>query len=468
MGSPPRNAECPCGSGRKYKRCCLAAEQRERQAARFEDAVGKRISAWATAQFPEEVDAALEHGADASAPRDDPDYHALLTWFCSDREFAGGGTPSERYAARVDIDARERDVAVRIAAARLSLQRVRAAQAGRWIELEDVLDESVVRVRSDNVSREVGRWDVLLCRLMDGEEAPSLWGPVMLFAPAEEPELTAELERLADAHGIHGDSDRFARVLHVAALELMRFVPASRRVEPSIYTVEGDPVVDGRASWNVADPAAVLELLDSPPELAWVGESEDGSGETFQLTAERAKLVARRGSLPPGAICSESSLTELPGRICLATLDLTDEELRCSAISEARLEAAIELVDERLGPRAELIERTVLPLESTLSGERDHQPRRREPTPGRGAAETREFEGGLLNDHFRDWLDQPLQPLGGRTPREAARGGPSAELELLLRGIENRAERSRRKGIPWPDVGWLRDELGLGIDQLAA
>lgn len=468
MGAPSRNAECPCGSGLKYKRCCLAAEQRERQAAGFENAVGKRISAWAMAQFPEEVDAALEHVADARAPLDDRDYQALLTWFCSDRELAGGGTPSERYAARLDIDARERDVAVRIAAARLSLQRVRAAQAGRWIELEDVLDESVVRVRSADVSREVVRWDALLCRLMDGEEMPSLWGPVMLFAPAEEPELTAELERLADAHGIHGDSDRFARVLHVAALELMRFVPASRRVEPSIYTVEGDPVVDGRASWDIADPAAVLELLDCPPELAWVGESEDGSGETFQLTVERAKLVGCRGPLPPGAICLESSLTELPGRVCLATLDLTDEGLGCSAISEARLEAAIELVDERLGPRAELIERTVAPLESTLSDKRDHQHRRRERAPGLSAAETRKLEEGLLNDRFRDWLDQPLQPLGGRTPREAARDSPSAELELLLRGIENRAERSRREGIPWPDVGWLRDELGLSSDQRAA
>lgn len=25
--TPPRNAPCPCGSGRKYKKCCLAADQ---------------------------------------------------------------------------------------------------------------------------------------------------------------------------------------------------------------------------------------------------------------------------------------------------------------------------------------------------------------------------------------------------------------------------------------------------------
>lgn len=44
MGASPRNAPCPCGSGLKYKRCCLAAESRERETARFDDAAGKRIS----------------------------------------------------------------------------------------------------------------------------------------------------------------------------------------------------------------------------------------------------------------------------------------------------------------------------------------------------------------------------------------------------------------------------------------
>lgn len=27
---------------------------------------------------------------------------------------------------------------------------------------------------------------------------------------------------------------------------------------------------------------------------------------------------------------------------------------------------------------------------------------------------------------------------------------------------------TRRTGTPWPDLGWLRDELGLQRDQLAA
>ena len=191
------------------------------------------------------------------------------------------------------------------------------------------------------------------------------------------------------------------------------------------------------------------------------------------LTAISNVLTPRPQAPPPAPKVDlaplESSLTELHGRVCLATFELTDEELRCTAVSQARLDAAIELVEQRLGTLAELYERNVLPLEPDLSSRRrDHAPRRREPPPGLTATEAHDLESRLLNYHYRRWLDEPLKLLGGHTPREAARNGRRGELELLLRGIENRAERSRRDGAPWPDVSWLRDELGLNAGRLAA
>jgi hypothetical protein len=56
--------------------------------------------------------------------------------------------------------------------------------------------------------------------------------------------------------------------LEHAALDLMRFVPPSRHVEPSFFTVEGDPLIDGRATRAITDAGGALELLDSPPQLA--------------------------------------------------------------------------------------------------------------------------------------------------------------------------------------------------------
>jgi hypothetical protein len=450
----------------KYKRCCLEVASREQETARFEDAVGKRISNWAAAQFPDELSAAWERFGDSGVGSNDRDMTIFVTWFCSDRELTCGETPAASYAARPDIDAREQDVAARIAAACLRLQRVCSVEAGRWIDLEDVLSRVVVRVRSEDFSREATRWDVLLCRVMEDDSIPSLWGPVLFYEPNEEPELLAECERLAGVHRAPIGSDRLFRA---AALELMRFVPPGRCAAPSFFTAEGDPLVDGRASWRIADASAALELLDDPPQLAWVGESEEGLGEAFQWTIPREQLRMSETPLPPGALRFESSLTEMPGRVCLATFELTDQELRCTAVSEARLDAAIELIRQRLGAVAELYDRSAFPIEADLSSRRpDHAQQRRKPPAALAAAADRDLERQLLNDHYHRWLDEPLPALEGRSPREASRGAQRDELELLLRGIENRAERARRDGAAWPDLSWLREELGLRVGQLAA
>jgi hypothetical protein len=60
MTKPGRNDPCPCGSGKKYKQCCLKAEQTEAVSDRSE-AVPKAIR-WLTARHPQAVRKALDEG----------------------------------------------------------------------------------------------------------------------------------------------------------------------------------------------------------------------------------------------------------------------------------------------------------------------------------------------------------------------------------------------------------------------
>jgi SEC-C motif len=453
-----RNAPCPCGSGRKYKHCCLIAEERLEQCARDEDRVGRSISDWSVEQFGDELARAFEEFHPESRRIEEHDFALLLTWFNSDRQLPGGGTPIERYLARPDLDPDERDAAARIAAARLGLHRVRAVAPGRSLELECVLTGASSAAASQTVSRAVVPWDVVLCRVMPGEPVATLWGPVLVYAPDEEPELRAELERLAEVHRLSHDPPGLFEVFRVASRELLRFVPPSRFSEPSYFTAEGDPVVAGRATWSLNDPDKAFAGLDAPPELLWVGESEDGTGECFQLTGDRAELLARRPPLPPNAVFFESSYEGFPDRIGLGTLVLAGSELRCEAVSQQRLEHALDLVASRLAGNAELLERDIAPLDLD-------RPERRQPLH---PDDEEILVSGYLEAYLRRWLDEPLERLEGLTPRTAA-ATPELRgvLELLVRAIENRAEHARRAGASWPDVGWLWDELGVH-SQLAA
>src|SRR5215211_3996749 len=259
-GSVSRNSACPCGSGRKYKRCCLAEGDRAARAARFDDAVGRRIQDWSSEALGDEISAALEEFVGPERTMDDDDLQIFATWFHNDRELPGGDTPAERYAARADLPEDEREAASRIAGARLGFHRVIVVEPGSWLALEDIVRGSRVRVRSPHVSRETVRWDILLGRVIDGDP-PSLWGPTRFFEPGDEPELLAELDRLARASGERPDEAELSLAMRTHALELMRFIPSGWSVEPSFFTLEGDPVALGSATWQVRDPLAAGERL---------------------------------------------------------------------------------------------------------------------------------------------------------------------------------------------------------------
>ena len=313
----------------------------ERQA-RDEDRVGRSISDWSVEQFGDELAQAFEEFHPESRRIEERDFALLLSWFISDRELsAEGGAPIERYLARPDLDPSEREVAARIAGARLGLHRVRTVVPGRSVELEEILTGASTVAVSQSVSRAVVRWDLVLCRVMPGQPVPTLWGPVLVYAPDEEPELRAELERLTEVHGLPRDPVGLREVFRLASRELLRFVPPSRLAEPSYFTAEGDPLVAARAAWSLVDADDAFRVLDAPPELLWMGESEDGSGECFQLTGDRAELLARRPPLPPNAVFFESSYEGFPDRIGIGTFVLDGCELRFDAISEPRLEHAI-------------------------------------------------------------------------------------------------------------------------------
>jgi hypothetical protein len=457
MATIGRNAPCPCGSGRKYKRCCHAAAERLARQARDDSRVGRAITGWSAREYPDELDRAFEEFHPEGRRIEERDFEVLLTWFNSDRELPGGGTPVERYLARSDLEPDEREVAGRIAAARLGLHRVRAVVPGRSVELENILNRAPTLCASQTVSHEVVRWDLLLCRVMPGEPVASLWGPVLVYAPDEEPKLRAELERLAHAHGLSRDAAGLAEVFRVASRELLRFVPPSRSVEPSYFTAEGDPIISARAAWRLADPDAAFVALDTPPELLWAGGSEEeGTGDCFQLTADRAELLARRPPLPPNALYFEGSYAGFPDRIGTGTFVLAGCELRFDAIcSGSSTRSSSSRVASATTPSCSNARSR--PSTSTGPGEDKHSVR-----------EEDVLASGYLERYLRRWLDEPLQRLDGATPRAAA-SIPKlrSDLELLLRAIENRAEHARRDGAAWPDVGWLWDELGL-TSQVAA
>ena len=195
MSGVGRNEPCACGSGRKYKRCCGPELESPAGIAREHGAAGGRVQDWAYDNYADQIAAGFDEvleGRDM-ASLSEAEFQLAGTWVLSDRQLPGGGTICERYAQREDISAGEREVAGRIAAARLGLFKVISLSPGRSIELRDLTRDEAVSIASHNLSRLVRAEQVIVARLMTGPPALSVWGPVAFVTARTGPTLSSIL-----------------------------------------------------------------------------------------------------------------------------------------------------------------------------------------------------------------------------------------------------------------------------------
>jgi hypothetical protein len=227
-----RNAPCPCGSGRKFKRCCTELAAIAVRTASVHAAVGKRIQAWAGEHHRDALKTAWAEitAGQEDAALGDVDVQLIVSWIFNDRELPGGGTAAEHYSQLDGLDADERDIAGRIAAARLGLLRVARVAPGSWIELEDRSRQDVVRVISQGVSAHTRLGDLIVARRMDGPPAPSLWGPVGFVSGDTGSRLSALLAARIDSLGLGGGPEDLGRAMRDASLEITDLLsPALRQ-----------------------------------------------------------------------------------------------------------------------------------------------------------------------------------------------------------------------------------------------
>ncbi len=463
----PRNAPCPCGSGRKYKKCHLAQdEERERAAregtgpaadkARTEvqrlaerdpvHALDDRITAdalalarkrWGRAFDPES--SLQSFGADYALSQ------SLLGWSADHCPGPDGRTALELYIAERGAtldDAGRRLVAAR-RAAWFSYHEVVSLQPGHSITLRDMLagGEKVVQERSG--SRTVRPRGIVLGRVLDLGDRAVLAGCHLQPLPPREGELACKLAR---------------RVLRTRA----RKIPPAKLRD---LTADGSLIAiwQDMAAEVAARPLPKLQNTDGE-DLLWTADRFDIRPEaTNQVLAGLLDLPdAQREEAEEGAtivsfIKQGNARNVLPTTL-LGRAHLLGGTLRLETNSVERADRLRHLVEQRLGPLVSFRIREHPDPIAQLK-ERGGEPTalEMEPMPGEVLAAIRKVKA----EHYQRWADEKLPALGGLTPREAAqrKGAPRNKVELLLAELEH--GESAQPMEQRFDVASLRRELGL-------
>jgi hypothetical protein len=480
-----RNDPCPCGSGRKYKHCCLAKDTAPaadellwRRLRRDLDGLGSELLAEAARHFGrvgvQEAWAEFNLWPETHDPQeqefDETSSYAplFLSWYVYDwlpdaLDTAVPEPGHETTAARAYLQHKGRLLtAVQRAyieaclAAPFSFHEVLRCEPGRGFRLRDVLTGAEAEVLERSGSEDVGTGDLLFAKIVpvEGVALMEACAPVVI-PPQEKIELIELRRELSAASALS------AAGLREYDLELREvLLPMVDRLlhprPPAVANTDGDPLEFHTLRFDLLDPTAAVAHLRDLAAGVNEGEFESGIERDAAGRVVRADITwLRAGS---GGAMGNTVLGQIKieaGRLCAET-------------NSARRATALRALLERRLPGARVLP-SVVQSSHALVKEAHARAVAGGPLPPATDHEllmaTPEIQAALretLRRHYRSWPDEQLPALGGRTPREAVRDADGREaVQALLTQFERdmaRQDPVLHAGI----IEELRAMLGIG------
>ncbi len=434
---PGRNDPCPCGSGKKYKRCCELATHvavnpdvaRANAAKVADNALMLRILRFArmragTTWLPAAFDLYV---GDADDEVGEGELQLAVPWAVFSAEIVEGMTMASAFRDEnaTPLSRELRELLDAQMNAWLGLWDVRHVERGVGMQVTDLLSGEERFVHEISGSEAIGVRAVILGRVVD-VGGVTIFGGIHPnpFEPTEADIVVREVQRLCRVRTRPIAIERLRQSrIELALIHLWRDIAEERRTRPAprITNSDGDPLLLTTDHFDVltSDHSALLARIATLTGAEEPEASDSGDGETIVTITK------------PGNAKMESWDNTIIGRIVIQ-----GRRMRLESNSTRRADDLRASVTEHVGPLVKYRIRDETPQEELMrvaSQPREPRSVARANSP-EAVAVMREFK----ERYMLGWLDQEIPALGGLTPREAAKLPRSRkDLELLLRDLEN-------------------------------
>lgn len=461
MNKTGRNDPCHCGSGQKYKKCCLAKDNRDR---RFEsrrsdeEQAVQRALSWLTETYPDETAQAFFEGffggmaEENLACIDDlpPGVQDMLGINSGEWMLADGDMIIDGKAKRVNdlvlgpggplMPARGREWIKALGEFHMSLYEVRDVKPGEGVRVADLLapDAEPVWVWERTASKKLVRWDMLGARLARQDKEWVFTGAIYPFAREEGIGCRDEILDILESDKTSGVDRRMLVSTTIIDTWLERLLAPEEMPLPNMMdAATGERILLTTDHYRVTDWKELERILDAQEDVqgnrdgGWsrLVEKEDGVYRSL------ASILAKE---PDGmeVFCRTERMAD-------------DARQWLENIAGSVVAYKIrEVVDPRSPKALEEFKRKQKPGNTEPGIPQDVQ---------------RRIIHQHLVQHYEKWPEMPLPALGMKTPLEAVNDERlrSAVIELL-KGIDLlEARRIGQTGGEPLDVTFLWERLGV-------
>jgi hypothetical protein len=479
---PGRNEPCPCGSGKKYKHCCLIAAEAHahspdqmvwRRVRRELEGFPQRMLRFVVDHYGvEAIDEAwweFNLWPDDEEPFDPqtPQTSLFMPWLFhrwspnpDDTEVANtalhGVTPTQTYLAqqRRKLSPLMCEYLQSCVAHTFSFFEVTRCEPGQGFTLCDLLTGHLHEVLERSASQAVRVHDVIFGQLAVAQGVTLLEATSPVALPPDDKlaifELAGRVRENADDAGIdYADVD-----LSIWDIELRELYLdlSERRLYPEIpylQNSDGDDMEFHKLVFDIDSAQRALELLRHADAralgLCQLDEAAEGNadGELKRVRIEWLKT-------------GDAAAAE--ARTVLGTLWIEGDKLTAEVNSRERANALRHIISDTLGTCARFRLDSVQSIEQALASSNLDEVSE---NIGADDPEIQALLTAHLREHYRTWIDTALPALDGRTPRQAANDSDGRnKVEALVQQIE----RGNQQIHPAADASiarMLRRELGL-------
>ena len=470
-----RNAPCPCGSGKKYKKCCLPKEEAERQ--------GK------TSATPRELelrDRLLSFSAKEKYKKDfekayslywrrpfreplvmdedkEEEFGLFLDWFIHDFKLGNGLTIIEEFYRAPDekFSSEERSLLRYEMDSYSSIYEVISVTPEVGLKLKDLITEEELDTLEVRGSRAMAKWDVIFARVIKMGPINKFSGVINLIPRREKEDILSSVRSAWEKFKGETGKMEWSYFAKSNAQIIYHTIQDQPRVEPVLVTEEYHRIVSAKAVFEAKNFSSISYLLSQEFDF-FLDEEKEGEKIQWAWLKRGKSKDWGGGELEEHSIVLKSEMIQGKGEltwVSLGTVTLTPEKLELWCISKPRLDRGKKRLQEILGADIQHRGDTYEDMMKKATG----KPKRA------SSLEDEEIPEKLLpifsrkmEEWVTKWLDEKLPALDGKTPREAVRTPEGRKkVEELLKDFENMEERKRREGKPYIDILVLRQMLNL-------
>ncbi|VBB42915.1 conserved hypothetical protein [uncultured Desulfatiglans sp.] len=481
-----RNDPCPCGSGKKHKKCCLGKVDdgplsiEYARLSRIHDRVFEQLTSHSEQFFGREATmAAVSDFLLLNDKNEDDDETAftekvqrniqvfapwvVFNWVYTPRtsewdlDCPKDCTIAEHYleGKRPPENSEEVQFIRGVNRKPYSFFEVLEVEPGRSVTLRDILTGSEETVQEHGASKALRPSDIVFARVVRFGQVAMFVGTSSVIIPPGRKPLIIELRKRMGKKSRKID-DRVLSEWEFDIIDLYRSIDESLHAAPVLINTDGDPL----------EFHEIVFDLQGSPEEAFSKLATLSATETPEEVRESATTDAKGrivSVMIPWTRKGHKKSTALENTV-LGKVQIDRKRITVSVNSAGRAKQIRAEIEKRMGKAVRLRLDAVEDIDSAL----EKNQAAFHPPPSAQAnlqniPEIQEFLKEMTLKHWESWVDEKIPALGGRTPRQMVKTRDGREaVEALLAEAERMATPDEfMRTVNLLGVSHARKTLGL-------